>query len=715
MKTSQWLVCFSLVVSAGAAAGIAAAAPQAAQPAPRRARDKASGASQDGTSGASTEKAYTQQDAGKRAEAYYNFTMGHLYEEFYEATSGSEYANLAIEYYKKAYELDPKAPVIGERLAEIYAKSQRIRDAVVEAQEIIKRDPDNLPARRLLARIYVRTLGDLSVASSQRETVNRAIEQYREILRLDPGDTDAALWLARLYRLQNDREKATAVLRGVLEREPENEPAVEELTRLLLDQGKSSEAISLLKRIVTRSATPALLDLLGDAYIQTHDPARAEQAYRKAVELEPGDVGHRRGLGQALFNQEKYKEALEQYKKLTEIEPDEHENYLRLAQIYWQLHQLDLAEENLLRAKQRAPGSLEVIYYEALIYETQGRFDDAIRVLSDAVAGVKSQSALNPNSRRTLAILYEQLGRLYRDVENYSAAILTFQEMLKLGQEEDRRARVLLVDTYRAAREVPRALEESQKALALYPKDRGLRTTHALLLGEKGDTDEAAKLLREMLAGSPDDREIYLDLAQVFERGRRYADAEAAARAAEKMAARPAENEMVWFMLGAIFERQKKYAQAEEQFKRVLEINPRNAPVLNYYGYMLAELGTRLKEAAGLVQRALVEEPQNGAYLDSLGWAYFKQDLLAEAEESLRKAVERNGHDPTIRDHLGDVYFKRGRITLAAAEWERALAEWRRALPTENEADKVAALEKKLSSLKQRLAQQKSAGEPKPQ
>ncbi len=694
MKTLSWPVAISLV------AWLALAGPAAAQDAPAAARPG---------------KAYSQQDAQKRAEAYSAFTMGHLYEEYYEATSRSEYANQAIEFYKKAYELDPGSAVIRERLAEIYFKSQRIRDAVIEAQEIIKRDPDNLPARRLLARIYVRTLGDLSAAAGQRETVTRAIEQYREILRIEPGDTDAALWLARLYRLQNEHEKAGEVLRGVLEREPENEAAIEQLTQLLLDMGKSSEAIALLERIVKRSPTAGLLDLLGDAYTQMRDPAQAEQAYRKAVELEPAEVSHRRGLAQALMAEEKYPAALEQYNKLTELEPDDPENYLRMAQIYRQLRQLDRAEENLLHAKQRAPGSLEVIYYEAMIYEAQGRFDDAIRVLSDAVAGVKSQPGLTPASRRTLGILYEQLGRIYRDVENYTAAIFTFEEMLKLGADEDRRARVLMIDTYRANRDLARALEESHRALELYPKDRSIRVTHALLLGEKGNTDEAAKLLREMLAGSADDREIYLDLAQVYERGRRFTEAETAARTAEKMPGRPAENEMVWFMLGAIFERQKKFDLAEEEFKRVLEVNPRNAPALNYYGYMLADLGTRLDEATELVKRALAEEPYNGAYLDSLGWAYFKQNRLAEAEGSLRKAVERNSHDPTIRDHLGDVYFKTGRIDLAAAEWERSLTEWRRALPTENEADKVAALEKKLNNLKQRLAQQKSAGEVKPQ
>ncbi len=108
MKTLSWRVALSLV------AWLVLAGPAAAQ---------------DAASAATPGKAYSQQDAQKRAEAYSAFTMGHLYEEYYEATSRSEYANQAIEFYKKAYELDPGSAVIRERLAEIYFKSQRIRNA----------------------------------------------------------------------------------------------------------------------------------------------------------------------------------------------------------------------------------------------------------------------------------------------------------------------------------------------------------------------------------------------------------------------------------------------------------------------------------------------------------------------------------------------------------------------------------------------------------
>ncbi len=647
-------------------------------------------------------------DTKVHSEAYYNITMGHISEEMYQSTGRSEFASQAIEYYKKAYALDPKSPVIGERLAEIYLKTQRIREAVIEAQQVLKRDPNDLPTRHLLARIYVRTLGDLSAVSGQSDSVVKAIEQYNEILRIDPSDTDAALWLARLYRLQNDREKAKRALRTLLQHDPENEPGIEQLTQLLLDEGKSTEAIGLLQGIVKRSPTPGLFDLLGDAYTQMKDPAKSEQAFRSATELEPNEAGHRRGLGQALLAQGKYKEALEQFQKVSQIEPDDAEAYLNLAKIYRELHQLDLAEKNLLIARQHSPGSADVIANEALLYQSQGRFEDAIRVLSDAAASVKAQSTLTPSSRRTLAYFYQKLGHLYRDVEKYPAAINTFQEMLKLGDEEGRRARLEIIATYKEARDVPRALEASRKALEMYSKDQAVRVAHASLLADMGDTDAGARMLREMLTGAESDREIQLEIAQVYQRGRRYAEAEAAARAAEKLAARPADKEMVWLVLGAIFERQKMFDRAEEEFRRVLEGSPRNAIVLNYYGYMLGDLGIRLDEANALIKRALAEEPHNGAYLDSMGWVLYKQNRLPEAEEMLRKAVTHLSHDPTIHAHLGDVYFKSGRASLAAAEWEKSLMEWRRALPSENEAEKVADLEKKLTSVKRQLAQKKN-------
>jgi tetratricopeptide (TPR) repeat protein len=650
-----------------------------------------------------------------RADAYYDYTMGHILEQEYESTSQPDFATQAIEFYKKAYALDPKSPVIGERLAEMYWESQRVDEAESEAQAILKADPNNVQTRRLLGHIYLRSLGDPGAAAGQPSTVAKAVEQFREVVRLDPTDTESALWLARLYRLQNDPDNAEAVLRNILKDDPQNEPALEQLTQLLLDEGKSSEAVGLLEGITAKAPTATLLDLLGDAYTQTKDYAKAEVAYRKAVDLDPSEVSHYRGLGQSLVSEEKYPEALKVYEKLIDLMPDDPDNYLRVAQIYRELNEYDKAEENLLKAKQYSPGSLEILYNEAMLYEAEGRFDDAIKVLSQAVTDVKEQSAEMPSRERSLAVLYQQLGQLYQDAQNYQAAVNTYEELGRMGDEEDRRARLLLMDTYRVSKDLPRAMQLGKESYAKYPSDPSIKTSYALLLGESLQTDEAVKLLRQLLNGTAGDRDTYLNIAQVYEQAKRFKEAETAAQAAEALPGSAQNRKMCWFLLGAIYERQKMYDKAEAEFKNVLAVDPANAPALNYYGYMLGDLGQRLDEAQAMVQKALKQEPYNGAYLDSLGWIYYKQNKLPEAEATLQKAIARESHDPTILAHLGDIYAKMGRGDLAAAQWEKSLAEWKRVLPADVENDKIAETERKVNQSRHRVAQKAADESPKPQ
>jgi tetratricopeptide (TPR) repeat protein len=650
-----------------------------------------------------------------RSDAYYYFTLGHLQEQQFEVSGSSDLGSQSIESYKKALSLEPGSTVIEERLAEIYAKSQHIREAVLQAEQVLQADPNDVAAHRLLARIYVRTLGDMNAGEVQQENLTKAIEEFQAILKIQPDDTYSSLWLARLYRFENKHDDAEKVLRGVLRLDPENGTALEQLSQLLIDEGRSNDAIVLLSHAAGDSSSPDIYGLLGDAYSQQKDYNKAEDAYRKAVDQDPDDPGHHRGLAQALLSQGKYAEAVDQYKKLSELEPGTSENYLRMSQLYRRLGQFEQAESSLLKAKQLAPGSLEVLYNEALLYEDQGRYGDAVKVLTDAIAGIRGKAAGGEQNPSALGILYEQLGHAYREQQNYPAAIETFEQMGALGPDTKKRAQALLIDTYRESRDIDRAIAETKKALQDSPKDPALTVTLAMLVGENSDTGQASKLLQGLLQGNENDREIYIDIAQVQERGKQYADAEQSAQKAEQMAQAPSDKQAAWFMLGAIYERQKKFEQAEQQFRKVLDANPNNAPVLNYYGYMLADRGVRLDEATSMIERAVKQEPSNGAYLDSLGWVYYKQNKLTEAEECLRKAVDREGRDPTILSHLGVVYIKLVQNERAAELLERSLAAWQKASPADYEAEKVNAIDSQLKTLKRRLAQKSSPETGKPQ
>jgi Tfp pilus assembly protein PilF len=138
----------------------------------------------------------------------------------------------------------------------------------------------------------------------------------------------------------------------------------------------------------------------------------------------------------------------------------------------------------------------------------------------------------------------------------------------------------------------------------------------------------------------------------------------------------------------------------------VLATDPQNAAVLNYLGYMLADRGTKLDEALIMIKKAVELEPANGAYLDSLGWAYFRLGKYELAEDNLMKASQRMATDPTVQDHLGDLYQKTGRLKLAAAHWERAVNEWNRTVAAEVDTDNLAQVTQKLESAKVKLAKE---------
>ena len=154
----------------------------------------------------------------------------------------------------------------------------------------------------------------------------------------------------------------------------------------------------------------------------------------------------------------------------------------------------------------------------------------------------------------------------------------------------------------------------------------------------------------------------------MYSRIKDWNNAEESINKAIELSSKPEDKDYAWFVAGSIYERQKKYDKAEEAFHKVLADDPKNAMTLNYLGYMLADRGTRLDEALGYIRRAVALDPQNGAYLDSLGWVYYKMGNYELAEENLRRASERMGDDPTIHDHLGELYMKTGRVKLAATQ-----------------------------------------------
>ncbi len=642
-----------------------------------------------------------------RAEAYYHYTMAHMYEELVSIYQSSEFANKAIEEYKLAIENDPSSEYLNAGLAELYAKTGRIRDAVIEAQDIINRDPKNLEARKLLARIYLRGLGDLQSGAQSQEVLKRAIDQYEQIVRLEPDNIDNHMTLGRLYRVNNEMAKAESEFKTAVALQPSSEEAVTMLAYLYNDEGNPKRAEQVLAAIPDAERTSKIYSALGYTYEQQRDYKNAVTAYRNAVNQDKDNLEAMRGLAQNLMNQGEPDAALEQYKVIVEADPHDAQSYMRMAEIYRRTGRFEQAIDALRKAEAEVQDSLEVQYNLAVVYEAQGRFDDAAAGLQQLLRKTeKTNGDYTASERNNRAVFLERLGTVYKEQNKTQPAVETFRKMLDLGDENAVRGYQQLIDTYRDAKDWKMATQVAQEASQKYPNDRNLKMVLASQLADSGQAEPALAQVKAMLKGTPEDRDVYVALAQMYSRLKRWPEAEDAAGKAAQLSSKPEDHEYVNFILGSIYERQKKYDAAEETFKKVLALNPNNAAALNYLGYMLADRGLRLEDALGYIKRAVQLDPQNGAYLDSLGWAYFKMGNYVLAEENLRKAAGRTSDDPTILDHLGDLFQKTDRLRLAAASWERALQEWARVIPAEVDQGDVARVQKKLDAARVKLAKE---------
>jgi tetratricopeptide (TPR) repeat protein len=211
--------------------------------------------------------------------------------------------------------------------------------------------------------------------------------------------------------------------------------------------------------------------------------------------------------------------------------------------------------------------------------------------------------------------------------------------------------------------------------------------------------------VKKLLDGK-DDRGIQLALSELYVKGRKFDEAAKALDAAEKMSDSQDDKIDVWFKRGAMFERMKNVAAAETEFRKVLAVRADNPATLNYLGYMLTDRNLRLPEALAMIQKAVDQDPNNGAYLDSLGWVYFRLGKLPEAENNMRRAVELTPHDPTMRDHYAEVLFKASKVREAIVQWEASLREWQTSSPSELDAAEVAKVKDKLENARVQLARQ---------
>ncbi len=369
------------------------------------------------------------------------------------------------------------------------------------------------------------------------------------------------------------------------------------------------------------------------------------------------------------------------------------------------------------KARKLEPANLDAGYNEGLLLDVLGRFDDAAKTYGKMVDLTShANGAYTADEKNNRSIFLERLGGVYHEQNKTAEAIATYQKMIDMGGDSAVRGYQYQVDTYRDAKQYEKAVETARKAVEANPKNRDLKLMLAGELGDLGKTDEGLALAKGLLANTNEDRVVWLALGQMYIRAHRWKEAEDAFNKAEPLTTKKEDRTYLSSCAASWPNGKNTCEPAEQYFRQALDLEPKNAMTLNYLGYMLADKGIRLPEALEMIRKAVEQEPMNGAYLDSLGWVYFKMGDYERAEENLRQAVERDQTDPTVHDHLGDLYEKTGRIRLAAAQWQLSLTQFAKSAPTDVEPAEVAKVQKKLETARVKLAQEDSTlGQPKPE
>jgi tetratricopeptide (TPR) repeat protein len=395
-------------------------------------------------------------------------------------------------------------------------------------------------------------------------------------------------------------------------------------------------------------------------------------------------------------------EALPLYQGFANDDPRDPQNFLRIAQIYRAKGDLVKAREALNKAKQLDPNNVDVAVEDVTLLDREGKTTEAISELK-TMLDRSVRPAYSAPLAAIRATLLERLGMLYRGTDQYPEAVDAFKQAAALETEEAPRLAVLIVETDRLAKDLPAAQRDADAAIKKYPDDHLMR---ADLLSGMGKIDEAVVEIKANAKGEPD-REAQIQIAEIYEKGKRWADMAKALDAAEKLSTTDDQRETIFFMRGAMLERNKHYDEAEAAFRKVIDLNGKNAGALNYLGYMLADRNVRLDEAHALIQKALDLDPQNGAYLDSMAWVLYRQGKADQAEPLLVQALDHLGTDATVHDHLGDVYEKLGKTKEAIAQWQASVKAFQAAAPNDdNDPDELAKVTRKLESARVKLARE---------
>lgn len=545
---------------------------------------------------------------------------------------------LALDELRLALASDDANPFLLTQLAEQYARLTELERAELTLKRALEKNANYHPAQLLMGRVLY-----------EGQKVTRAKAHLQRAIKLKPRDPDAYLVLTQLWLDQNKPEEAVKVVEELASALPGEPIGFRRLGLALAERGDAARAEKLLTKATERD--PGDVEswvALAGLYETTNRLQKAEEAYASALERDPENREVLLSAGRLALRLDSVVLARAYFDQLLSLSRDP-ELAVKVAFSYLAMHRLAAAAD-VLDATRATYGEPRLHFYAGLVHERMRSWGKA----ADAYGGVTRDA-----------------GELFHEARLHRAIALS-----SLGQHA-------------------RAIDLLKKGLDERPDYQALVPAYARALERGGQGKEAEAVLVKAVNDKPTP-EVFEALSGLYERGGRLADAVTVLMGALKKKPR---DEQLLYALGTVYERKGDKTKSLEKMRSVLEVNPENANAMNFIGYLLADTGKDLDEAEKLLIRALELKPDNGSFLDSLGWVYFRRGDTDKAVETLQRANTVSPNEPTINEHLGDAWVKASKKKDAAEAYQRALNALKEDPDLAESKGQRSAIEKKLKAL----------------
>jgi len=453
-----------------------------------------------------------------------------------------------------------------------------------------------------------------------------------------------------------------------------------------------SAEILLRKAFSLQPDGPEILSLMAECQLRLEHNDRAITLYKKMLQIDPYDNearqyllmlyernGDKKGiarqneemlhlygdnitllvrLGKYYLNLKKYNLAEVYFKRAIKVDSTVAADYYFLGEIHRLQQQPQQAESFYKKALQYSPNDPQALNQLTFLYRTQHRWQAIIdlyrpRLMADSTSGP--------------AAVF--MAESYYYLEKYNQARRLLQPLFK-KRSPGLSVLELMARIEYQAKHLKKAAKYFRQILSKNNKNKFAWLFLAFSLNDLDSTAAAEKTFHRALVYFPDDADVWAFYGNTLQNQKKYEPAIAAFRKALIL---DSLNTTALTGLPVIYETLKNFAACDSLYELGLKRLPDNDLLLNNYGYSLAERTIHLQRALQMVQKALQKKPDNSAYLDTMGWIYYKLGRFDEAEIFIKKSLKNRENSAVVLEHLGDVYFKKLKYDQARAYWLKSL------------------------------------------